>query len=130
MKWQLPYDTFFPFGDRRGAGIETVWTFDLDNDMLLFNKRDSGGRLALPRVRQRHITLSDFEPLEPPGQPTLSLEDDFMLTPPYWEPKLHVPKRNKAFLSRVLNDFGYQWRHILRSRYNDLTFPKAQIACI
>ncbi|KAF2472128.1 uncharacterized protein BDR25DRAFT_366887 [Lindgomyces ingoldianus] len=124
VKWQLPYDAFYPFGDHRRAGIETVWTFDLDNDMLLFSKRDCGGRLALPLVRQRPITISDFEPLEPPSQPTLGLGDDFMLMPPYWEPKLHVLERNKAFLSRVLNDFGYQWRHILRSRYNDLTFRK------
>lgn len=130
MKWQLPYDTFYPFGDRRGAGIETVWTFDLDNDMLLFSKRDCGGRLALPLVRQRPITLGDFEPLESPKQPTLSLGDTSMLTPPYWEPKLHVPERNKAFLFRVLNDFNYQWRHILRSRYNDLTFRKLARAVI
>lgn len=123
LRWEEPYDVIIPYGDIRHTRFETVWNFDLDNDQLVFNK-DGGqsGRLALSVLRQRSFTFDDFESCESPSAPNC---DPLITFPtPYWQPVLHVPQRKVAFTRRVLEDFNFQWRHILRYRYNDLTFRK------
>lgn len=39
----------------------------------------------------------------------------------YWEPRVGIPYRLQAFICRLLRDFHYQWRHILRNPYNFMT---------
>lgn len=45
-------------------------------------------------------------------------------------PKVTVPERNKAFVTRILWDFAHQWRHILRSDYNIHTFRRLACAIV
>lgn len=117
-----------PYGDSRQCFFETVWTFDLDKDLLLFCKADKSGRLPLSVLRQRPVTFDDFESCEPPSAPTFDTHKIF--PPPHWEPAFQVPERNKNFIGRILNDFNIQWRHILRNRYNDLTFRRLASAIL
>ncbi|KAF4631208.1 hypothetical protein G7Y89_g6918 [Cudoniella acicularis] len=128
VKWQEVYDTVYPYGDSRQCYFETVWTFDLDKDMLQFSKADRSGRLPLDIVRERPVTFSDFEPCEPPSPPLFNLTEYF--PGPFWEPEIEAPARNKVFIRRLLNDFNYQWRHILRGTYNELTFRKLAYAIV
>lgn len=122
-QWHHFHDTLFPYGDdgdRRQAYFHTVWTFKLEHDLLLFTKSDAAGQLPLSLLRERLITFSDFTPCSPPHAPHFELEKKFPL--PHWNPILHTSHRNNVFAHRLLNDFNYQWRHVLRNRYNDFTF--------
>lgn len=122
LRWEQSYDTTNPYGDRREALFETVWTFELDEDILVYTKKNRSGHVPLSALRQRQVTFADFVAREPPTAPILDVQEVFV--PPYWEPTLQVQERNKTFTRRVLDDFDFQWRHVLRSRYNDLTFRK------
>lgn len=123
LRWEEPYDVIIPYGDVRHTIFETVWTFDLENDQLLFSKDgNQSGRLPLSVLRQRSFTFEDFVLYDSPKAPTFDLQATS--PPPYWTPILHVPQRKVAFAHRVLDDFNFQWRHILRHQYNDLTFRK------
>ncbi|MCJ1248043.1 hypothetical protein MMC30_005258 [Trapelia coarctata] len=128
VRWQQPYDTIYPYGDSRQVLVTTVWTFNLDSDTLLFSNINNSGQLSLSILRQRPVTFDDFTPCKVSSPPVLEVRKDF--PPPYWEPVLQVQERNKAFTRRVLNDFNFQWRHILRSRYNDLAFRKLAHAIV
>ncbi|KAH8670140.1 hypothetical protein BGZ60DRAFT_486172 [Tricladium varicosporioides] len=123
LRWEQPYDIIIPYGDIRHTRFETIWKFDLDKDQLIFNK-DGGnnGCLALSVLRQRPFTFDDFETCESPTAPNCDPFTAF--SRPYWQPVLYVPQRKVAFTRQVLEDFNFQWRHILRYRYNDLTFRK------
>ena len=113
LRWEEPYDVIIPYGDIRHTRFETVWNFDLDNDQLVFNKNGGrSGRLALSVLRQRSFTFDDFESRESPSAPNC---DPLITFPtPYWQPVLHVPQYKVAFTRRVLEDFNFQWRHVLR----------------
>ncbi|KAG4429748.1 hypothetical protein IFR05_014771 [Cadophora sp. M221] len=123
LRWEEPYDVIIPYGDIRHTRFDTVWNFDLDNDQLLFNKNGGlSGRFALSVLRPRSVTFDDFESRESLLVPNY---DPLITFPtPYWQPVLHVPQSKIAFAHRLLEDFKFQWRHILRYRYNDLTFRK------
>lgn len=105
-----------------------MWTLDLDNDMLVLDKKDQNRRLPLDVLRQRPITSEDFEPYEPATISKIDVRVAF--PPPYWNPTDHVLERTEAFVTRILEDFAYQWRHILRNRYNESTFRKLAWAVI
>lgn len=117
-----------PYGDSRQCHFETVWIFNFDNDTVLFSKLDKSGHLPLSVLRRRRVTFDDFISCEIPSPPVLEVQIDF--APPYWEPALQVQERTKAFTRRVLDDFNFQWQHILRGRYNDLTFRKLAYAVV
>ncbi|KAI9878950.1 MAG: hypothetical protein M1830_010068 [Pleopsidium flavum] len=96
--------------------------------MLVLDKNNENRRLALSVLRQRPIAFDDFEPYEPATIPKIDVRTAF--PPPYWSPTDHVLERTEAFVSRILEDFAYQWRHILRNRYNESTFRKLASAVI
>ncbi|KAF2022029.1 hypothetical protein BU24DRAFT_417677 [Aaosphaeria arxii CBS 175.79] len=127
VQWYQQDDIIDVFDDPRSVIIETVWIFDLDGDILRFNKKDHSLYVPLSLVRQRPILISDFEPYERPTPPNHTLDLGFQ--PPYWEMQhvgldLQCLARRKAFVCRALADFAFQWRHILCSRYNDSTFQR------
>jgi hypothetical protein len=65
--WQQRDDVVLtPSNDRRWSHVRAVWTFDLDSDRLRLDKKDRHLWVPLNLVRQRSITISDFEPYELP----------------------------------------------------------------
>ncbi|RFU25249.1 hypothetical protein B7463_g11087, partial [Scytalidium lignicola] len=122
LKWKQTYDTVYPFGDFRECFYETLWVFNLVDDILFFYKKDSSKRLPLFALRQRLITLEDFELCDLPNPPETDIQKAFPA--PYWKPALNVPAVRTAFVHRLLQDLNFQWRSVLRNRYNQLTFRK------
>ncbi|KAI1174447.1 hypothetical protein F4777DRAFT_385053 [Nemania sp. FL0916] len=132
-KWHLQDDIFYPFHDRRRSLIQTVWVFDLDLDILRFDKEDCHRQLPLSVIRSRAATLADFHPYAPPRLPEPGSQTS--ISPPYRKLRrrgldAERIERRRAFVGRILADFAFQWRHILCSRYNDSTFRKFASAII
>ncbi|KAF2801023.1 hypothetical protein K505DRAFT_291477 [Melanomma pulvis-pyrius CBS 109.77] len=132
--WHQQDDIVTPFNDRRWSHVEAVWTFDLDRDILRLDKRDCNLSVPLSLVRQRSITISDFEPYEPP--PTLAKHTlQSVYSAPCWKMRRSGVdpqrlQRRKAFVSRILTDFAFQWRHVLCGRYNNSTFRRLAYAIV
>ncbi|KAF5253560.1 hypothetical protein FANTH_1632 [Fusarium anthophilum] len=105
LEWEDVDDFFNPFGDTRGWAFNSVWTFDLNKDVLFLTKHDRLCSAPLSLARDRLLTLDDFE-----------------------RPKCNP--RKKAFLGCILRDFGHTWRHILRREANNVTFMKLAYAVI
>lgn len=127
LTWEDVYDFVNPFGDRRGDLFNSVWTFDLDKDILLLMKKDRHCSAPLRLARERLLTFDDFELVSTPKEPLL---EDRTLPGPYWEPKLDPIPRERSFLGQVLRDFSYTWRHIIRRQMNTTTFMKLAYAII
>lgn len=132
-KWHQQDDIVRPFHDRRCIHIRTVWTFDLDDDVLRLDKKDCNLSVSLSLVRQRSIAVSDFEPYEPATLPKHTLQST--ISRPYRNMRrkgldLQRLERYKAFVCRTLADFAFQWRHILCGRYGNSTFRKLACAII
>lgn len=121
FKWTEaePYDTVNPFGDFRQIDFKALWTFDIQNDVLLHINRHHRAQIPLGVLRSRPVTLGDMEPLGPPVPPLLHPTLDSGM--PCWKPQIQVDERNRAFIYRILRDFNHQWRHILRNNYNTIT---------
>ena len=132
--WHQQDDVVTPFNDRRWTHVRAVWTFDLDGDILRLDKRDCKLWLPLNLVRQRPVTISDFEPHKP--SPTLTKHALQSVYPALcWkmrrkEINLQRLQRHKAFVSRILADFAFQWRHVLCGRYNNSTFRRLAYAIV
>ncbi|EEU40665.1 uncharacterized protein NECHADRAFT_76041 [Fusarium vanettenii 77-13-4] len=126
LVWEDAYDLVNPFGDRRGGAFSSVWTFDLDKDAIFLEKENQIRVAPLQIGRQRPLTLDDFKLLDLPQPP---LEQP-TLPGPYWEPKFDQRPREKSFLGRVIRDFAYTWRHVLRRQMNATTFMKLAYATL
>ncbi|KAL9097942.1 MAG: hypothetical protein Q9165_000268 [Trypethelium subeluteriae] len=132
--WHQQDDVVTTFNDRRWSHVGAVWTFDLDGDILRLDKRDRKFWVPLNLVRQRVITISDFEPYEVPS--TLAKHALQSVYPvPCWKMRrkeidLQRLQRHKAFVSRILADFAFQWRHVLCGRYNNSTFRRLAYAIV
>ncbi|KAH8687340.1 hypothetical protein BGZ60DRAFT_393415 [Tricladium varicosporioides] len=129
IKWALKDGIVNPFGDKRQAAV-TVYTFDLDSDMLLFSDASQNLQLPLSRFRsERSVTRNDFSTFEPISPPQLN---PLAFPSPYWRPSCAPSSRTLQFVTRILSDFTHQWRHILRHPYTDSTFRKlaSAIVCI
>jgi len=132
--WRQRDDIATPFNDRRWSHVESVWTFDLDGDILRLDKQ--GHRLWVPLdlIRRQSISMSDFKPHDAPL--TLakhSVQSVHSLD--CWKMKrkdidMHNLERHKIFVSRILADFAHQWRHVLCGRYNDYTFRRLAFAIV
>ncbi|KAF4453127.1 hypothetical protein F53441_4124 [Fusarium austroafricanum] len=127
LDWEDMYDFVNPFGDRRGGAFESFWIFDLEKDVLLLIKEQSRSSVPLGLVRERLLTLDDFELISAPEEPA---SKDETLPEPHWEPKLDPIPREQAFLGQILRDFSYTWRHVIRREMNTITFMKLAYAVI
>lgn len=127
LEWEDVYDSVNPFGDTRGRAFNSVWKFDLDKDVLFLTKQDQLFSTPLSVARDRLLTLDDFEILK---SPTETITEDELIPGPYWDPQPKFDHRKKAFLSRILQDFGHTWRHLLRREVNDVTFMRLAYAII
>lgn len=127
LEWEDVFDFVDPFGDRRGCVFRTVWTFDLDDDLLFLKNKDQTCFVSLELARGRVLTLTDFEPLNSPGQLSLEVQN---LPEPFWEPKLNPNPRIKSFVGRLLRDLAYTWRHVLRRPMKTVTFMKLAYASV
>ena len=74
------------------------------------------------------VDESDFHLVIPKPSSSKNLKNAF--PSPSWVPKVTVPERNKAFVTRILWDFAHQWRHVLRSDYNIHTFRRLACAIV
>lgn len=126
LVWEDVDDFVNPFGDRRGGAFSSVWTFDLDKDMVFLETKDRLSAAPLEIGRERPLTLDDFELLDLPRQPL----EETTLPGPYWEPEIGQTSREKSFLGRALRDFAYTWRHVLRRQVNRTTFTKLAYATL
>lgn len=122
LVWEEVCGYVNPFGDSRGRIFNCVWVFDLDQDLLLLVQSNSRKSASLKVARQRQLTIDDFTESGDETMPSLWEE----LYPPesYWKPEIKPHERDQAFLSPILRDFLYTWRHVLRRRMNSLTFLK------
>jgi hypothetical protein len=122
----------YPFDGHRCNTVETVWTFDLDNDRLRCDKQHYHIQVSLELARQAPLAISNFEPCAlPVYPPTLCT----MFTEASWIPKRQgldsaLLQRRKALICRVLDDFAFQWRHVLHGSYNNSTFRRLAYAVI
>ncbi|CAJ0551382.1 Ff.00g113120.m01.CDS01 [Fusarium sp. VM40] len=127
LEWEDVYDVVNPFGDRRGGKVNSVWTFDLHKGRIFLTKSVHIYSAPLELSLQRPLTWDDFHPLDPENQTAESLQS---LPEPYWDLKMDVAPRQRAFLGRILADFGHTWRHILRRQMNSTTFMKLAYAAV
>jgi hypothetical protein len=130
FKWHddEKYDTVNPFGDIRDIQYHAQWTFDIRDCTL--NYIDARGHRQLPfaRLQDRPLSLADMQLLGGPV-PMFSVPTLGSITS-YWEPKIEVDDRMRAFTHRLLRDFHRQWRHILRNQYNLATLRKLARAIV
>ncbi|KAH6707846.1 hypothetical protein BKA61DRAFT_135159 [Leptodontidium sp. MPI-SDFR-AT-0119] len=125
--WSLHDDIVNPLGDKRQA-LVTVYTFDLDQDMLYFSDATQNLQIPLSCFRSDEIVLLEMmKPYEPPPPPSLK---NGALPPPYWKPTQSASVRSVSFVKRVLSDFGHLWRHILRRGYSEHTFRQFAMAIL
>ncbi|KEZ46220.1 hypothetical protein SAPIO_CDS1106 [Scedosporium apiospermum] len=134
--WRLQYDVVPPFQDPRHVHLKSIWTFDLDDDVLRLDKKDLNLQVPLNLVRFRSITIADFEPYQPPlARSKHSLQSVFVF-PRSWTNMTRngVDRsqllRYKALVPILLADFVYQWRHVFGGRYNNATFRRLAFAII
>ncbi|KAJ4259677.1 hypothetical protein NW762_007607 [Fusarium torreyae] len=129
--WHETYDVINPFkdGDIRSAGLESVWLFDLTNNALFIRKKDLFSSVNLDLARQRRLTLDDFTPLSSPSAgPTDRIEQ--LVLHKLWEPDFECISQTKHVPRRILKDFAYIWRHLLRKQQNDITFSRLAHAIV
>ncbi|XPS75919.1 hypothetical protein M3J09_007983 [Ascochyta lentis] len=141
-KWHQQYDVVHPFhehqrdDDSRNALIASVWTFDIDNDTVHIDAQDFCGQLSLERVRQGPFQKADISPCMAKALLTDAPQAALpALLPQYTQltrPNLNLSllKRRKALLGKLLQDFAFQWRHVLRGPYNDSTVRRLAYAVI
>lgn len=127
LAWEDVYDFVNPFGDHRGNSFNSVWTFDLDKDLILLTKQDRHYSVPLGLALERLLVQDDFELACSSEQ---RLQEEKTLPGPYWEPVLDPMPREISFLGRVLRDFAYTWRHVIRREMNVTTFRKLAYAII
>ncbi|KAF4502557.1 hypothetical protein FAGAP_1198 [Fusarium agapanthi] len=127
LEWEDVYDSVNPFGDTRGRAFNSVWTFDLGKDVLFLTKHDRVCSAPLSLARDRLLSLDDFEILK---SPTGAIAEDELVSAPYWDLRPDGNHRKRAFLGRMLRDFGHTWRHVLRAEMNNITFTKLAYAVI
>ncbi|KAH6665408.1 hypothetical protein B0J14DRAFT_606075 [Halenospora varia] len=127
IKWSLKDGIVNPFGDKRQAAV-TVYTFDLDSDILLFSDAFQNLQLPLSRFRsERLVTRNEFSTFEPTSPPQ---PNPLAFPSPHWKPSRPPSSRTLPFVTRILSDFAHQWRHILRRPYTDSTFHKLASAIL
>ncbi|KAH7323549.1 hypothetical protein BKA65DRAFT_481358 [Rhexocercosporidium sp. MPI-PUGE-AT-0058] len=117
--WSLHDDVVNPLGDKRQA-LVTVYTFDLDKDILYFSGATQNLQIPLSHFRTDETGLRGK--MKSYESPSLSKPKNCGLLPPYWKPRLSASARSVPFVERVLSDFGHLWRHILRRDYSEHTF--------
>jgi hypothetical protein len=115
-----------PFGDRRGGAFNSVWTFDLNNGMLFLSKNGAVYSTPLSLARAGLLTPQGFERLQ--EIPPTPCSGENPPGPYYWEPDLCPCPRKRAFVGRLLRDFGHTWRHVLRQPMRAGTFIKLAYA--
>lgn len=131
--WHQQDDIVTPFNDRRWSHVGAVWTFDLDRDILYLDKSDRKFCITLDTIRQRSITIADLEPrtIASPLREALQIP----YSAPYWRMRRKnvnhsCLQRRKSFITRILSDFAFQWRHVLSGDYNNFTFRRLAYAII
>ncbi|KAF5617123.1 hypothetical protein F25303_13359 [Fusarium sp. NRRL 25303] len=127
FEWEDVYDLVNPFGDTRGRAFNSLWTFDLDKDVLFLTKHDRLCSAPLRLARERILILDDFEIL---NIATGRTAEEKVVPGPHWDLQPKADDRKKAFLGRILRDFGHTWRHVLRAEMNNITFTKLAYAVI
>ncbi|KAF5658269.1 fatty acid hydroxylase [Fusarium denticulatum] len=127
LEWEDVCDFVNPFGDARGRAFNSVWTFDLDKDVLFLTKQDRVRSAPLSLARDRLLTMDDFEMVQ---LPTEAIAEEKFTLGPYWDLQPEADHRRRVFLGRILRDFGHTWRHLLRREMNNITFTKLAYAII
>lgn len=95
--------------------------------MLLLEKKQGIFSAPLRLAREGLLTLESFDTMKPSPRPSLL---ECRHPGPYWEPEICPWPRKRAFLERLLGDFGHTWRHILRRSMNSACFIKLAYAVI
>jgi hypothetical protein len=60
LEWEDVYDFVNPFGDRRGDIFNSIWTFDLDKNLIFLTKQDSVHSAPLNSVFNDHSPWTTF----------------------------------------------------------------------
>ncbi|KAJ3537231.1 hypothetical protein NM208_g6399 [Fusarium decemcellulare] len=119
--WRKTYDVVNPFGDARSDGLESVWLFDLETDTLFLRKRDGFCSASLSVARQRELNMANFTAVSSPD-PTDHI--DQLNLDETWVPNFECISETKSLPRKILRDFVYTWRHVLRRQQNDTTFSR------
>ncbi|VUC30277.1 unnamed protein product [Clonostachys rosea] len=131
-QWQQQEDIVDPFVDTRGKLINTVWVFDLNNDILRFHKQDQYKLVSLRLLRRGPIAICDFELYRPPTQrqgflPPSRASQCVMRRDGICKDRL---ERHKALVHKILADFAFQWRHVLSGQFSHSTFRRLAYAIV
>jgi hypothetical protein len=143
-EWRQQTDIANPFHDRKCRcaethdahphSVQTIWTFDLDADILRFDKKDQNLAVPLHIVRRRYVRIPDFEIHDQPPAFTGRFQDRSGSQLPGLRRERHPLsphlQRYMAFIEPILRDFAFQWRHMLCNRYNHSTFRRFAYAII
>jgi hypothetical protein len=137
-KWHQQDDVVHPFyghrcdADRRYMQVETVWTFNLDEDLLRCDKANYHGQISLALTRRTPVAMSTFEPYALPARPDAisTFFKEASWTPIRQGVDLSLLQRRKARVSRLVGDFALQWKHVLHGPYNNITFRRLAYAVI
>ncbi|KAI1422852.1 hypothetical protein F5Y12DRAFT_581420 [Xylaria sp. FL1777] len=128
--WHRQDDTVNPYFARPNW-IDAVWTFDLNLDALLLDRKDSHRQMALCLMRNRPVSVDDFKPYQPPNphRALIPYAVPLLLNPQQIAFRGTCPKlcpvptgRRKALAGKILADFLFQWRHVISGPYNHVTF--------
>lgn len=106
-----------PFGYNRETYFQTIWTLDMERDILVYQNADGRKSVPLSLLREHAVTLSDLKAMAVP-RPVAELEG------PYWEPHVDISHRMRSLTHRLLSDFNYRWAYLLRSDFRDATLRR------
>jgi hypothetical protein len=116
-----PYDMILPFGDEREWICRAVWLFDIENDLLTHYDNTYRRCALLSDLLSGELrSMDQFEIVGP----TVPVYEQMAFSEPTWDPVPIVDERLRPISHRLITDFAYQWRHILRQSYNDHTLKK------
>ncbi|KAK2808412.1 hypothetical protein FQN50_004797 [Emmonsiellopsis sp. PD_5] len=129
-RWRPQHDIPYPFGDTRECLVHSSWIVDLDNDLVTLRKKGRNHyQIRLSQVLQKQTaSVDDMHPMAPLLSPQLTTGRDFRNST--WHPEVTLTSHQSAFTVKLLNDLMYQWRHIFRAPYNDMTFRQLASAII
>jgi hypothetical protein len=121
-EWYEYDDVVNPLGDYRECltGMISIFAY--------IDTKDEYHRLSPAILRDHPVTSADFENYQPVIRPKIDVARD--VPGPYREPEKAAPGRAMRPVSRLLRDFAFQWRHILRHAYNDIIFRRLARAII
>jgi hypothetical protein len=122
-----PFDVILPFGDEREWICRAIWIFDIEKNLIIHH--DNSYRSVAVLSEFFSGALHSMDQFEVVG-PTVPVYEPISLLEATWDPELIVDERIQPVAHRLMTDFAYEWRHILRHNYNHHMLKKLARAVV